>query len=351
MVIGSKIMKLLDREKFSKTEAYLDLLFSCKDDGVFESSLRGLADRWTWHRNTVTDFLNHLQELGLVSEILDGKIVLTVPESVPLTVPQTVPVDFSKHEPKKEEVSSTCVPQTVPESVPPNVPVEKMALPLVDIYNNNTSVIPVELDHSKIVDHKETTGVIQPTVIPSANNPKDNTSSLEKAAHIAAPEVLQKVKKSSRRKKTPEQKAADKIIRAEKKNAKAAEGEKSPTMAICIHLLCTRRTFNNFGFLNEHVRANIKASRKFRFCTPKQIATACIVAMAEAKDLGFPVVHLETVWKKMAMCDKEITDPKVSDFMNNVLGRYQIEKESLISRNSTLIVPDKNLVQTPQPVA
>ena len=111
----------LNDDKFSQGQAWVDLLLSANhkdvklpfngefvtvERGQLLTSIRKLADRWKWHRNTVKRFLKLLEK--------DNMIELNV--STKCTIINIVNYDIYQH---SDEES---VPHTVPPSVPPSVP-------------------------------------------------------------------------------------------------------------------------------------------------------------------------------------------------------------------------------------
>ena len=57
------------KHRLEKYEAYYDLIQRvCKDDNSFiKVSVNALAKAWVWHRQTVNNFLDELQDLGVLS--------------------------------------------------------------------------------------------------------------------------------------------------------------------------------------------------------------------------------------------------------------------------------------------
>lgn len=324
-------------QKFSKTSAYIDLLISSDEDGVVPKTYQELAARWKWHRNTVVSFLEDLRDLKLVTELHNLKIVVSRSKEVDNvnTFKTDSKSEIGSQKPENEEVSSTVqntfkTDSTIEEKQPTDP--------------SPTSSIIYTNKHSKLEPIVNPATSHQDTTSSHVANHNSNASSVSKGPRRAATKTGEKVKKVSN-----EQKLEERLKTEEEKMRKLDEGEHSPMMPIGIHLLCTRRKFPNHGALKQHIHANVRAARKLRYYTPKQIATACVAAMAEAKALGGYEIHLETVFKKMALCDKTSSDPKINEYIAAVVARYDIEKSTILSRNSTLIASGQTQAQTPHP--
>lgn len=322
--------------KFSKTSAYLDLLLSATDDGVVEKTYQELASRWKWHRNTVVKFLEDLRGDGIVSEVANGRTIIsseqmsTISEGIQNTFKTDSKLDSGKSKPKIKEVSST--PQNTFKTDSKNVKETEHA----DAATSSNIYIS-----SKPLTSKPEELVVNPDTTSSLIANPSIASSVQKAAPRTAKQSKEKVKKPSR-----EEGLEGRLEAEEKKLRKTEEGENSPMMPIGIHLICTKRRFPNYGALKQHLHANVRAARLLRFYTPKQIATACVAAMAESKNLGGFEVHLSTVQKKMGLSDRVSDDPKINEFIAAVVARYEIEKSTLLTRNSTLIASAPTQVQT-----
>ncbi len=129
---------------------------------------------------------------------------------------------------------------------------------------------------------------------------------------------------------------------AQEQAVEAEEGEHSPLMPIFMHLLCTKRMFDNYGQLKEHVKMNLTTGKKLRFYTPVQIATATVAALAESKQLGY-TVHLATLLKKTSFANSTSTDEAIARFIELSARVYENHKQLWHTKDSPLIKKSENL--------
>lgn len=112
-------------DKFSKGQAWVDLLLYANHRdkkvpfkkeivtvkrGQFLTSIRKLADRWGWHRNTVSNFLKLLEKDNMVCvDVSTSYTLITI-------------VNYDVYQYSEDEDVPQSVPEDIPESVPPTVP-------------------------------------------------------------------------------------------------------------------------------------------------------------------------------------------------------------------------------------
>lgn len=362
----------------------MDLFILADASGVISMSMSNLSARWQWSKATVMRFIVELEEYGIVIGRGREKICLHFDGFETIFETNMKQQDLAK---ESQEVNKTTKKMKRKRNEKRN---DDGALPTPTnstIYNNTNS----KLNDSKLDDSK--LNVDSTDVLIATKVAHKTTAECEGRGAAAKPKDSQDVKGDVKRKKrrdlsdplayyrehydgmprgklgkedpglykklrdtgmiqyvpTQQDKHEEKIDEQINKEIKKTEGENSPVMAIGVHLLCTGRTFPNYGALRAHVNENMRASRKLRFYTPRQVATACAYAMAESHNLGYAVIHLATVAKKISMCDTPSDNPKFNEFVDKSVAKYEIEKHTWYTRNSNLIASTTNVGQDSQP--
>ena len=306
-------------QKFTKLAAVIDLYLLADKNGEVNISARALSSRWMWNKDTVLVFIKTLQDLKIVSSHQRCRIFLNVEKQTKIGSKNMAKT--SQKTTKSDDKSSQKLGQ------------EKIGIPAT---SNTTSRTNSDIVTDKLVAEVKVTEESLEVNF-ATKVAQSTTRDCEAGGGKIKKQSVKKVKKP---KKAPPKKKAPKELE---------DGEHSPTMAIGVHLICTGRTFANFGALTEHVKQNIRASRTLRFYTPRQIATACVAAMAESKELGYSTIHLSTISKKMSLCDVVSNKQSVRDFIDRRVARYEIEKGSWYKRNSTLIVKPSDVAEDANP--
>lgn len=362
----------------------MDLFLLADTDGAITMSMHNLSARWQWSKATALRFIVELEECGIVIDRGREKICLHIGDFEPIFEPKMSHTDLANVSQKDgkstKKVNRKRTEKRTDECASPT-PTNST------IYNNTNS----KLNDSKLDDSK--LNVDSTDVLIATKVAHKTTAECEGRVAAAKPEDSQAVKGDVKRKKrrdlsdplayyrehydgmprgklgkkdpalykklrdtgmiqyvpTQQDKHEEKINEQVNKEIKKTEGENSPVMAIGVHLFCTGRTFPNYGALRAHVNENMRASRKLRFYTPRQVATACAYAMAESHNLGYAVIHLATVAKKISMCDTPSNNPKFNEFVDKSVAKYEIEKHTWYTRNSNLIASTTNVGQDNQP--
>lgn len=130
-------------DKFSRGQAWVDLLLYANHRdkkvpmrneiitvkrGQFLTSIRKLAERWGWHRNTVSNFLKLLEKDNMVCiEVSTQYTLITI-------------VNYDIYQYSENEDVPLNVPQGVPESVPPTVPRSSTTNKYINENNDNKDI-------------------------------------------------------------------------------------------------------------------------------------------------------------------------------------------------------------------